>query len=286
MKGTTMKNISTNRSGFTLIELLVVIAIIAILAAILFPVFAQAREKARATTCLSNEKQIGLAALMYTQDNDETYPWAWGLGGNWVSLIDPYIKSAGESMWGISVKNTVWMCPDDSTGDTISYTSNAMLLGGGAPAWGYALEPALTLAGVDSPAQCVFAAESIPGFGATGAVINDPTNFTDPEDDLGVANDSVQAAQYYQALLHIDMTGEKPGEIACPASIAIAWPGGTAAANGCKEISWRHSHSGVNSGMSNMIFSDGHAKGIHFGQSYCHNWFPEALTAAQLPFDN
>ncbi|MBM3495580.1 MAG: DUF1559 domain-containing protein [Armatimonadetes bacterium] len=62
------------RSGFTLIELLVVIAIIAILAAILFPVFARAREQARKTSCLSNMKQIGLATLMYVQDYDETFP--------------------------------------------------------------------------------------------------------------------------------------------------------------------------------------------------------------------
>lgn len=60
--------------GFTLIELLVVIAIIAVLAAILFPVFAQAREKARAISCLSNEKQIGTALMLYIQDYDETYP--------------------------------------------------------------------------------------------------------------------------------------------------------------------------------------------------------------------
>lgn len=67
---------TATRSGFTLIELLVVIAIIATLAAILFPVFAQAREKARQATCLSNLKQIGLATLMYAQDYDETLnPW-------------------------------------------------------------------------------------------------------------------------------------------------------------------------------------------------------------------
>ncbi len=64
------------RRAFTLIELLVVIAIIAILAAILFPVFAQAREKARQTSCLSNHKQYALATLMYVQDYDETFPFS------------------------------------------------------------------------------------------------------------------------------------------------------------------------------------------------------------------
>jgi len=87
------------RRGFTLIELLVVIAIIAILAAILFPVFAQAREKARQTTCLSNLKQVGTGMLMYTQDYDETFPYNRfiGSGGatwfNWKYAILPYIKN-------------------------------------------------------------------------------------------------------------------------------------------------------------------------------------------------
>src|SRR3989442_1058570 len=69
-----MYTLRTKRFGFTLIELLVVIAIIAILAAILFPVFAQARDSARQASCLSNTKQANLGAMMYAQDYDETFP--------------------------------------------------------------------------------------------------------------------------------------------------------------------------------------------------------------------
>jgi prepilin-type N-terminal cleavage/methylation domain-containing protein/prepilin-type processing-associated H-X9-DG protein len=87
------------RRGFTLIELLVVIAIIAILAAILFPVFAKAREKARSASCESNLKQISLAVLMYAQDYDEKFPRDWfvqcvtGPRPNWKDVIEPYIKN-------------------------------------------------------------------------------------------------------------------------------------------------------------------------------------------------
>lgn len=104
--------------GFTLIELLVVIAIIAILAAILFPVFAQAREKARAITCTSNIQQMGLGILQYLQDNDEQFPmlqyhpngnYTLGYWIDWSSAIYPYIKNGtpgGNGLGGI------WTCPD------------------------------------------------------------------------------------------------------------------------------------------------------------------------------
>lgn len=84
------------RSGFTLIELLVVIAIIAILAAILFPVFAQARAKARAASCLSNTKQLSLGIAMYSQDYDEKLPILGVLAenrGRWMWQIIPYVKN-------------------------------------------------------------------------------------------------------------------------------------------------------------------------------------------------
>jgi len=106
------------KKGFTLIELLVVIAIIAILAAILFPVFAQVREKARQASCASNEKQLSLAILQYVEDYDEAYPYGNEAGHVWSTTpsckwdidIAPYVKSL-----------QVFYCPDDSlTGNAIS----------------------------------------------------------------------------------------------------------------------------------------------------------------------
>jgi prepilin-type N-terminal cleavage/methylation domain-containing protein/prepilin-type processing-associated H-X9-DG protein len=95
------------RKGFTLIELLVVIAIIAILAAILFPVFAQAREKARQTSCTSNLKQLGTAMMMYAQDYDESYPSNWyPSDGHWANVILPYIGQGKQLYTG-----GVMICP-------------------------------------------------------------------------------------------------------------------------------------------------------------------------------
>src|SRR2546425_2646692 len=95
------KEFAMRRRAFTLIELLVVIAIIAILAAILFPVFAQAREKARQATCVSNLKQLGTAAMMYAQDYDETWPMLESGGTarlTVANLLDPYIKTSNKNV--------------------------------------------------------------------------------------------------------------------------------------------------------------------------------------------
>jgi prepilin-type N-terminal cleavage/methylation domain-containing protein/prepilin-type processing-associated H-X9-DG protein len=174
------------KSAFTLIELLVVIAIIAILAAILFPVFAQAREKARAISCVSNEKQVALGILMYLQDYDEHYPKYWYSGETRVApdppfLSDPTIKS-GTFGWNEAiypyVKNTgVFLCPssphtaasgqwnDTNQDDTyptgaVNYSINARLSGdtGGLDVTGQ--YPTLNEAAVEFPAVTILVTEA------------------------------------------------------------------------------------------------------------------------------
>jgi len=108
------------QKGFTLIELLVVIAIIAILAAILFPVFAKVREKARQTSCVSNLKQIGMGLAQYSQDNEETLPYArndtFSPAVPWHAAIYPYVKST-----------QVFKCPDNPANVNINNTPNASM---------------------------------------------------------------------------------------------------------------------------------------------------------------
>ncbi|MBQ0105205.1 MAG: DUF1559 domain-containing protein [Armatimonadetes bacterium] len=116
------------KKGFTLIELLVVIAIIAILAAILFPVFAQAREKARQTSCLSNLKNLGTAIMLYVDDNHETYPGSYtDLGdGNkygyyfWTGKLFSYVKD-----WKVYYCPSHWKTYDSTASDTMGYSTTA-----------------------------------------------------------------------------------------------------------------------------------------------------------------
>ncbi len=150
---------SKGRSAFTLIELLVVIAIIAILAAILFPVFARARENARRSSCTSNVKQVLLGVLQYTQDHDEKYPIAFNTAPgvpaaqqSWYNITQPYLKST-----------QLFQCPSDSsttpatntstTGNYhVSYIVNFLFGNSGAVG-------AISLAAIDSPSTTLYMAD-------------------------------------------------------------------------------------------------------------------------------
>lgn len=144
------KQLNKRAHGFTLIELLVVITIISLLAAILFPVFARARENARRTSCLSNLKQIGMGIMQYTQDYDETYPNYGTLVGTsevspwWTGMTAPYRKSAA-----------VLRCPSSPLGQESSlghYGANVMVVKS-ARGMDNIYEPGLKLAAVNFPAS-------------------------------------------------------------------------------------------------------------------------------------
>ena len=200
--------ITRSRSGFTLIELLVVIAIIAILAAILFPVFAQAREKARQTSCLSNTKQMSLAFMQYVQDYDERLPNVLsGAGGStgspnltignvcplasgastttkgklggWLYYCDfagatgtNYDPSQG-SLYAYTKNAQMYVCPSDASGQKNSYALNQMVVGA---ADGNGIQPGIALAQFRGPANTILTAEEQDGYnkGTDDGYINIP----------------------------------------------------------------------------------------------------------------
>lgn len=236
--------------AFTLIELLVVIAIIAILAAILFPVFAQAREKARQTSCLSNEKQLGLGILQYVQDYDEMFPAAssaWA--DSWAKTTQPYIKSYD-----------VFRCPSEGelelrpalvpwAGVGISYGANMNNngyafgsfkalgpFGLGNETTGFWYIPSLTLADIKQPASGIMLAEKHNGdsraIGGDGNATNYSAGFTDA---TWVGN----------------IDGKTPSRIPDGTRAAAKYPNGP---NGA--VSAKHSE------MANFLFCDGHAKAM------------------------
>jgi prepilin-type N-terminal cleavage/methylation domain-containing protein/prepilin-type processing-associated H-X9-DG protein len=198
---TTQNNRARNRAGFTLIELLVVIAIIAILAAILFPVFAQAREKARAISCMSNLKQIGTGNMMYVQDWDETYPLGYSYDGSnwggtmWTVSLAPYIQKYGDSntdfVNGELKGGGVYQCPDFTATPHAGYTG---VIGYGinwheiefgwqqiGNLWTY---PGKSMASINAPANLVAFADAatIDPNSDPNSDINSQANCDDPND--------------------------------------------------------------------------------------------------------
>ena len=257
------------RNGFTLIELLVVIAIIAILAAILFPVFAQAREKARAISCLSNEKQLGTALLMYVQDYDEQFPVGSKLsypngptnlnpvmyGVGWAGQINPYTKNTG-----------ILKCPDDSTSSVnaqngvqalypISYVFNINIAMN--PADASLVAPATTVALVEAKGVVAdaTAADEIgsstvlpPQFSASG----DGLNFLSSV--IATTNTAAQGAGL--PYLAVYETGTMGG-YSCTGT-------GMAAPN-CQFYDSANSYQGRHTSGANYWLADGHAKFFRAG---------------------
>jgi prepilin-type N-terminal cleavage/methylation domain-containing protein/prepilin-type processing-associated H-X9-DG protein len=262
--------VTLKRHGFTLIELLVVIAIIAILAAILFPVFAQAREKARGISCLSNAKQIGLAAQMYVQDYDEKFPLAFtaDASGNrvdWRVVFLPYIKNGtvgAATVTDSTVIGGIFSCPSTSNAKRV-YAAHAAIIHEPTLANGN-VWPVVGLAALNKPADLVLVTEvglDTDNNGSIEGLTEDwwwhggaqwPPVFTGPN----------SGAQF-------DHDG---------APLPVCDGGGFPA---CHTYMPRYRHTGV----ANMVFADGHAKAINKGRlNFCTNvlfpglikWFDSA----------
>ncbi|MFO8079198.1 MAG: DUF1559 domain-containing protein, partial [Armatimonadota bacterium] len=218
--------------GFTLIELLVVIAIIAILAAILFPVFARAREKARQTSCLSNCKQIGTAMMMYLQDYDERFPFLYRpdaeVRTSTIQLLHPYVMNT-----------QVWDCPSAARNTMVYDDGSPRTFGGYSYAWNRYLVNQWVcpkMAVITRPAEIVLGADATMDNWARERLY--PPN----EDN------------YNEAIATLDfpppcdnsrwdtsaLGGERPGFNVCP----------------------RHN------GQANTVFADGHAKAMTYNGLY------------------
>lgn len=273
---------SKSRKGFTLIELLVVIAIIAILAAILFPVFAQAREKARAISCLSNMKQLGLGLYQYSQDYDEqliknyyAFPSdpanGWGSNGpvyyRWTHAVQPYIKNIGimacpSSQYFNNSAYYTWSTSDTGPaglGNWMpgSYAVNSHVIGfaNGCSVSCTNTPPGIDgMASIDKPADTIEVADSRSGWSDTKVLF---------------ANESVA-----DCMAGMTSTNFQGNVLPAYASSAVAGTGTGGTCATC--IGAYQSHQG----KINMIFFDGHAKAQRLTQTMQPNdlWAADSTT--------
>jgi len=265
--------------GFTLIELLVVIAIIAILAAILFPVFAQAREKARAISCLSNEKQIGLGLMQYVQDNDEYYCPAnyatggWALEVRWYDAVQPYIKNGDASgnthYYGAG---GIWHCPSFPSAQNANYGAHEYIFPGAIDGNGKLATPVTPISALNTPADTFMVAEkgqadgnsSWPFFNAKESAWTDTVGANPPTTkgkDYSVDNTgNVDATGSMGADgIHDGLTRSSN----CDRAYTNSGPTWTYGDCGSR-VRYRHQ------GSCNVVFCDGHAKAIKGGSA---NWY-------------
>jgi len=257
----------TRTKGFTLIELLVVIAIISILAAILFPVFAQAREKARQTTCASNLKQIGLAMLQYNEDYDESYPqMAYydqnGQPVDWEGAVQPYIKSGtSQVVDGTSYyygAGPVWVCPSYPGADTATavYGLNYELAREGAGSWTYDnVTHTVTVANlseIDSPSNSIMIVEKGKTSNVTGTNYDYSQNLFDPGEwnwTAGIAPNASGVPTLPDT--HVELTYD----LDCPATSSNPVCSGWGTTPGDMPR-FRHTLT------SNVLYCDGHVKSV------------------------
>lgn len=248
-----------HRRGFTLIELLVVIAIIAILASILFPVFAQARDKARSAACLSNTKQLSLGVMMYAQDYDETLPvigYNQMCRGRWQWQIYPYVKN--QAVFTCPNINQPWrplVLPYTGANPNSGCPGVTIMAGtdnNGGYGWSYGLShayevngtqaytaPGLSMAQIVKPAETLCIGETgLPNQATNAAATGWGMWVTDPRGTVPAGTGSAGLIPQFRH--HSTKTrNDNPAGLAIPTE-----------------------------GRANFTFLDGHSKSLSIGQAF------------------